>query len=317
MRSLHSLFAASVLAVSTLQAQDSLVFNQQYKGGHRYHQTITTEQEMDMDLGYKKVEQRMSMQLGMAVSVEDLEGAGGQRVTIAYDHTAMSQSAGGQKFSFDSKAPQAANAGPLAALGNIVGREFHVILDSDGAVKEVENYDATMQRLSAGNPNTADMYKKLFSKETVKKMMQQSQLRSGKAVKVGESWPFTSELVMPGIGKMVVSGSYTFAGMMEAEGRKLAKVDAKADITVEVGGADNEKTANLINQMKMKVEEGTMNGTLLYDPAIAFTRDISITQNVTLTAEVPDGSRKSIRLPMKQRVTVKLDEFSAPAPAPK
>jgi hypothetical protein len=169
-----------------------------------------------------------------------------------------------------------------------------------------------MQRLAGGNAATAQIYTQLFKKDTVKRMMQQSALRSppGKPVKPGEAWPFTNELEMPGIGKLVVRGFYTFKGMTERDGMQLAQVEAKADIQVEVAvGGESSKSANLINQMKMKIEEGTMEGTLLYDPAIKFTRDVQLSQRITLSAEIPDGTRKTLRLPMKQNIKMTLDEF--------
>jgi hypothetical protein len=155
------------------------------------------------------------------------------------------------------------------------------------------------------------MYAQLFSKDTVKRMMEQSALRSpsGKPIKAGETWPFSNDLAMPGIGKLTVRGYYTFKKMVERDGRKLAEVDAKADIQVEVGGADADKNATLITQMKMKIEEGTMQGTLFYDPAINFTRDVQLTQNIVLTAQVPDGTQRTLRLPMKQTIQMTLDQF--------
>jgi hypothetical protein len=312
MRSLFLFLISLCLALPASAADDGLIFDQRYKGGNRYHQTVSTEQEMDMDLGYQKVEQRMTMTMGMFAVVEDIPGGAGQRVTISYDRAAMSQSTGNQKFSFDSKEPAAANAGPLSALGALVGREFTVLFDSEGNVKEVENFEATMQRLSGGNPATAQLYAQLFRKDTVKQMMQQSALRSpaGKPVKPGDAWPFTNELQMPGIGKLVVRGFYTYKGMVTQNEKQLAQVEAKAEIQVEVApAAEDEKNKNLISQMKMKVEEGVMEGTLLYDPAIKFTRDVQLTQRITLTAEIPDGTRKTLRLPMKQKIRMTLDEF--------
>jgi hypothetical protein len=312
MRTIFSAFAFVAVLLPGLRAQDTLVFDQRYKSGHRYHQTVTTEQEMDLDLGTQKQEQRTSMTMGIAAVVADGPGGTGKRVTITYDHAAMTQSAGGQKFSFDSKQPAAANAGPLAVLGGIVGREFKVLFDNDDKVVDVEDFEATMQRLSGGNPATAKLYTQLFNKETVKRMMEQSALRSppGKPVKVGEAWPFSNELEMPGIGKLLVTGFYTFKGMMNREGTPLAQVAASASIQIQVGTEPTqEKTATLISQMKMKLEEGLMEGTLLYDPAIKFTRDVRLTQRITLTAEVPDGTRKTLRLPMKQSIQMTLDDF--------
>jgi hypothetical protein len=312
MRHLFYLFLALIAAAPSLHAEDSLVFSQRYKSGFRYHQTITTNQEMDMDLGVRRVQQQMVMSLGMAAEVTDSEKDFGKRVKVSYDKASISQTVDGQKFSFDSSAPDAANAGPLAAFGGIVGREFTIVFDKEDQVREVENFEATMQKLAAGNPAAAALYSQLFSKNTMKRMLDQSALRSppGKPIQKGNAWDFSNEIEMPGIGKLIVRGYYTYLGMEDHDGKRLAKVDAKADIQVEPGNEEGSKTANLINQMNMKVEEGHMEGTLFYDPEIAFTRDVQITQTITLTAVIPDGSRKTIRLPMKQKVHMALDEYS-------
>ena len=289
-----------------------MVFAQRYQTGNHYHQTITTEQHIDMDLGTQKVEQQMSMSLGMIADATESTVDFGKRVKVSYDSAAIQQTVNGQKFSYDSKSPDTANAGPLAAFGAIVGREFTIIFDKEDNVQEVENFEDTIKKLSAGNPSAAALYTQLFSKGTMKNMLQQSALRSppGKPIAVGNAWDFTNELDMPGIGKLMVRGYYTFVGMVNEGGKQLAKVEAKADIEVKVSGDTNDRTGNLITQMNMKIEEGHMQGTLLYDPAIHFTRDVQITQTITLTAVIPDGTRKTIRLPMKQNIHMVLDDFS-------
>lgn len=311
MRISFLILIAFCLARPSPGAAQGVVFDQRYKAGHRYHQTVTTEQEMDMDLGTQKVEQRMTMTLGLMALADDAAN-GGKRVIIAYDRAAMSQSAAGKKYSYDSKEPDTANAGPLAVLGGIVGKEFTVLFDAAGGVVEVENFDATIKRLAAGNPATAQLYTQLFSKDAVKRMMQESALRSpgGRAMKPEETWPLSHEMQLPSIGRLVVRGNYTFKGMKEHEGQQLAEVKAEAQIHMEVVPNEDKNTPNLVNQMKMKVEEGRMEGTLLYDPAIKFTRAAQIVQNITLTATIPDGERRTLRLPMKQRIHMVLDEFA-------
>jgi len=313
MRHLSLLSLGLFAVLAPLCADEPLVFNQRYKSGNRYHQTITTEQQIDMDLGAQQVHQQMSMALGMAAEVTDSEKDFGKRVKVSYDKATISQTVNGQKFAFDSSAPNAANAGPLAAFGGIVGREFTIIFDKEDQVREVENFESTMQKLAAGNPAAAALYTQLFNKSTMKRMLEQSALRSpaGKPIAKGNAWDFSNELEMTGIGKLVVRGFYTYVGMEEHNGKQMAKVEAKAEIQVEPSNnEEGNKTSNLINQMNMKVEEGHMGGILYYDPEINFTRDVNITQNITLTATIPDGSRKTIRLPMKQTVRMVLDDFS-------
>jgi hypothetical protein len=311
-RPLLFVFAA---LVTHLCGADGVVFQQAYKPGHTYHQTMTMKQEMEMDLGEQKMDRQVSTTMGMRAVVTPHENARSKRVAIKYDSVQASVSGGGQKFSFDSKAPEAAaNAGPLAAYGKIVGQEFKVVFDEDENVTDVEELDATIQNLAGNDPASAQIYQQLFNKDSVKRMMQQAALRSpaGRPVTKGGSWPFAQELELPGLGKLTIRGFYTYKGDVDRQGVKCAEVKAAAEITMDTtlqAGAEDEAAIRL-KQMDLKIKEGRMDGTLYYDPEIGFTRQIEVTHTITLTGKIPDGSGKAIRLPMKQTISMLLDGFS-------
>ena len=310
-RPLLLLFAA---LVSRLSGADGVVFQQAYKPGHTYHQTMTMKQEMEMDLGEQKLNRQVSTTMGMQAVVTPHENARSKRVAIKYDSVQASAVDGERKVSFDSKAPDAAaNSGQLAAYGKIVGQEFKVVFDEDENVTDVEDLDATIQKLAGDDPASAQVYQQLFNKDSVKRMMQQSALRSpaGRPVTKGGSWAFAQELELPGLGKLTIRGFYTYKGDVDRNGVKCAEVKAAAEITMDALLADPENEAAMrLKQMDLKIKEGRMDGTLYYDPEIAFTRQIEVTHNITLTGKIPDGSGKAIRLPMKQTISMLLDGFS-------
>lgn len=311
-------FAAFAIAFTARGlAADSLVFDQGYRPGHTYHQTMTMRQEMEMDLGAAKMERQVSTTMGMLAVVKPHENGRSKRVAIQYDSIQASVTADGQKFSFDSKALDTANAGPLQAYGKIVGQEFKVVFDEEDNVTDVEQIDATVQKLAARDPETAQLYQQLFNREAVKRMMQQSALKSppGKPVNKGGSWPFSQELALPGLGKLSIRGFYTYVGDVVRDGVKLAEVKAAAEVSMDTtpqAGAEDEAAARL-QQMQLKIEQGKMEGTLYYDAEIDFTRKIEVNHNITLTGKIPDGSGKSLRLPMKQTITMVLDRFEKTA----
>lgn len=313
---LCSLAFSIALAVSAVGAE-GVAFHQQYKVGQSYHQTITMEQEMAVESAAPRMEQRTSTTMGLAVAVRAHEDGHSRRAAMRYDRAVMGMESGGQKFSYDSQNPSAVNAGPLAAFGRVVGQEFRVIFDEADAVKEVENSAAIVTGLAGADVNNAQLFEQLFNKDAVVRMMQQSALRSpgGKTVLLGGSWPFRTEVVMPAIGKLFIEGSYTFKQMTDVGGVACAEVEAKATISIQTTSSEREtaKADRLIEQMAMKVEQGTLEGRLMYDPALGFCRSVQMVQNVTLTAKVPDGSGATLRMPMKQTVSMVLDS-AGPTP---
>ncbi len=313
MRLLRSLVISFTALAANALAADGIVFDQAYKPGHTYHQTMTMKQEMEMDMGSIKMDRQVSTTMGMLAKATLHENGRSKRVAIQYDSIQASVAGDGQKFSFDSKTPDAANAGPLQAYGKIVGQEFKVVFDENQNVTDVEQLEATVQNLAGSDPASAQMYQQLFNKDAVKRMMQQSALKSppGKPVNKGGSWPFSQELDLPGLGKLSIRGFYTYVGDVEREGRKLAQVKAAAEVTMDTtanAGADDE-AAQRLQQMALKIEEGKMDGTLYYDTEIGFTREIEVGHKITLTGKIPDGSGKLLRLPMKQSITMVLDKF--------
>lgn len=314
---LRALAFSISLTVGAVGAE-GVAFHQQYKVGQSYHQTITMQQEMAVESAAPRMEQRTSTTMGLAVTVTAHEDGHSRRAAMRYDRAVMGMESGEQKFSYDSQNPDAVNAGPLAAFGRVVGQEFRVIFDEADAVKEVENSAAIVAGLAGADVNNAQLFEQLFNKGAVVRMMQQSALRSpgGKTVLAGDSWPFRTEIVMPAIGKLLIVGSYTFKQMQDVGGVACAVVEAKAAISIQTTNSEKEtaKADRLIEQMAMKVEQGTLEGHLLYDPALGFCRNVQMVQKVTLTAKVPDGSGATLRMPMKQTVSMVLDSVG---PTPK
>ncbi len=316
MRKLILLF--TILAAASAPAADAIIFNQQYLPENTYHQTVTMEQDMDMDLGASRVQRKTNTAMGFtAVVAPQQEGVRTKRVTVQYDRTVMGMSDGQNKFSFDSQSPGAANAGPLAAIGRIIGHEFNVVFDEEENVLDVEKIEQTLQILAGTDPKSSQLYKQIFNRDAIKRMMQQSPLRSprGIAMKPGDTWPFSNELPLPGIGRLVIRGNYTFKQMTERKigenSIQCAEVTAKADINVDtlVKEMAGEKAVALMQQMNLKVHEGKMEGTFYYDPAIHFPREISMTQSVVISAKIPNGPDQGMRLPMKQTIGMTLDSF--------
>ena len=59
-------------------------------------------------------------------------------------------------------------------------------------------------------------------------------------------------------------------------------------------------------QMRLKVNDSAMTGTIFFDPAISFPRALSMSQSLTIDAKVPDGTANVIKMPMRQTLSVRL-----------
>jgi hypothetical protein len=115
---------------------------------------------------------------------------------------------------------------------------------------------------------------------------------------------------MPGVGHLVIKGTYTFDRMTNKDERPLAEVSAEATVTlrpapITKNGAEN-PDASLMKQMEMRIEEGKMTAKLVYDPAIDFTTDAQAEQSFVISAKLPDGSGRVVSIPMTQKVGMKL-----------
>ena len=66
--------------------------------------------------------------------------------------------------------------------------------------------------------------------------------------------------------------------------------------------------------MNLKLDGSTLTGSILFDPAISFPRELNITQTINITAKIPDGTANVIKMPIKQTISVKLVEMSEVRP---
>jgi hypothetical protein len=157
-------------------------------------------------------------------------------------------------------------------------------------------------------------YRELFGKDAMKTIIEQSMLRppAGRTPKPGESWPLAREITVPGLGKLTMTGSYKFVGMSDFEGHQCAEIAVDASMTNEpppqavLDLQDNDQFDTLSWQMRLKLEESSVKGTIHFDPAISFPRNTTITQSLSVKAKIPDGTADKIDMPFKQTITVKL-----------
>lgn len=305
---------------------DSVEIRQKYKIGSRYLQQVTVTQESSVSTGQtnSSTKTNVAFDLESTASAHNEDSKRGVSVAVRYTKIAMSVDHNGLQFRADSTGEvDTKTVGPLHMIPGIVGRGYTALIDENGTVQSVNEAVPFVNLLSANlGPQTIRTYRDLFSPEAIKQLIDRTTLRSPKGVglKPGESWPLSQEIPMPGLGKLLVSGTYKFVKMTDFEGSQCAEIAVSATIGIVPPGpaqldlSDGDGFNTLSRQMRLKINDSTMTGTIFFDPAISFPRGLNISQALTIDAKVPDGTNDAIKMPMKQSISVKLVEMADVVP---
>lgn len=305
----HIIPVAALLftAATPLHAQ-TVEIKPQWQVGKKFTQTVQMDQASTIALGDQKMEQKVGMTMDATMAVTAHENGKHKRVTIKYTRVAMDMNMAGQAIKYDSAKPEDTAADPLGlgkSFGVFIGKEVKLILDEKDDVLDVENLDAIIKEMTAVNP-MASMFGQMFSKDTMKNMMRQSSLYAspGKPVKAGDSWPFVFAVAMPPLGKISMDGKYTMKGMSDRGGAKCAELTVAAKLAIETGapGAAGSPGAGGpdLQSLGISAKDGTMVGTLWFDPALGICREAQFTQEINLKMKNPQKPDESIEIPMKQ-----------------
>ncbi len=305
-RPLASTFAI-VLAASSAFAADTVTLKQQWQVGKSYSQTMTMDQSTSITMGETKMDQKMNMVAEMTSKVTKREDGKGKRIAIKYDRMVMNTEMAGQKMTIDSSKP-AAEAGPMGnPFAAFTGKEIKMLLDENDKVTDFENFDEIAKAAGGGNPMTSAF----LNKESISRTVEQSALQAlpTKPVSAGESWPFSVEMPLAGVGKGDVKGTYTYKGTKPHDGVPCAEIAVDAKINFDMSEAANAKPGaapNPMAAMGMKIENGTMTGTIWFDNALGMARGSELQQKMTMTMKNPVKPDESMSLPMKQNISTKL-----------
>ena len=303
--------AAALLACAApLFAADAVELKQRWIAGKQYFQTMQSTQGTSIDMGAQKVEQKTTTTMEMSLAVRAHEDGARKRVTIKYERVAMNMEMNGQKMGFDSAKPGEGTdpLGLAKTLGATVGKELKVLLTATDDIGEVENYDEFVKNFPASPIPGMDM-SKMFTKESMGQMMKQGALQAmpGKPVAPGDTWPFTTAVDLPQMGKVAVKGTYTFKGMVDHEGVPCAEITTVGEISLDMAKADPSSPAGAaLSQLGMKVEGGTLKGTVWFDPKLGFARDAQLTQEMSMTIKNPTDPTATLKVPLKQEISTKL-----------
>jgi len=303
--------ALIVTSGSSLWAADTVELKQQWLVGKKYYQKTQTTQTSEIAIQGQKIEQSVSTTMELSQAVRQHENGKDKRLTLRYDRVAMDMSMAGQKISFDSSKPGEGNdpIGLGKSLGKIAEKELHILLNDKDQITALENYDEFVKDLGASGVPGMDM-SKMFNKEAVSQMMKGTALQTmpGRPIKVGDSWPFSSEIELPQLGKVSVKGNYTLKSIGAHDGVNCAEIASDATIGLDFGGDPAKQGASGLSQLGMKVEGGSLKGTIWFDPKLGFTRDAQLQQEMTMTMKNPADPSATLSVPIKQTISAKLEK---------
>ncbi len=306
------LFLALVLTVaSSLDTwAQNVEIKQRWVAGKKYFQTLQTLQQTSFTVGPQKMEQAMKMTMEVTVAVRAHEDGQRKRLTMRYDRVAAEMKVNGQEMSYDS-AKAGDSPDPMGfgkTMGATVGKELIMLVDAQDQVTEIENYEEFIKQLGSSPVPGMDP-RQMYSRAALTQMLKQGALMAlpPQAVAPGETWPFVNEIILPQIGKIGVRGTYTFKGLADHGGVPCAEIATEATLSMDLAASTEPgAAASPLAQMKMKVTDGTLRGTVWFDPALGQARDAQLVQEMTVSMQNPTDPGATITVPMKQNISTTL-----------
>jgi hypothetical protein len=289
-------------------AAETVEIQPHWLAGKKYYESLKTDQESSFDVNGKKMTQSTSMSIDLTMTVSPHQDGQPKRMTIRYERMAMDVDFNGQKMGFDSAKP-GESGDPLnlsKTMGATVGQELKVVFNDKDEIAEIENYDEFVQHFGTGVTPGFDP-KKMFSKDSLREMMKQGALRAapGKPVGVGDTWDFNNQIDLPQLGKVAVKGTYTVKGIGDHDGFRCAEIQMDGQISMDIA-EPKEGPASPFSELGMKVSNGSLHGPVWFDPQLGMARGSQLVQELTVSMKNPADPTKSIDIPMKQNISMKL-----------
>lgn len=246
-----------------------------FKAGDKLDLALVQEMAMEMNVLGMEVKTNMDMEMTMAWDVTAADKAKGTYdITQTFKRMKMTMEAPAPlgKISFDSdakEAPEGLAASIYEAIKPLIGAKFMLTLDGTGKVSKVSVDEETKKAFEA-NPQLSQF----LSEDSLKSVLSQAgALLSEKPVKSGDSWDFNAE-VKSQVGVMKMDGTNTLAGLIERDGRKLAKIDLESTIDLTPEGP-----------IKIALKEQEAKGSLLFDIAAGRLAESTMVQKMTMGIE--------------------------------
>jgi hypothetical protein len=303
-------FSALLLTTGFASAADAVDFKPQWLVGKRYYQQSKMNQESTISIGAQKMEQKVTMSSETVITVTAHEDGQHKRLNMKYGRIAMEMDMNGQKMAFDSAQPDAAGdaAGIGKILGSMAGKEVQVVLDKQGKVTDIENVEAMTAALDQAGPVGAQ-FKGMFSKDYFAQTIEQASIHNQPPgpVQPGATWPLDFEMNLPQVGRVKMTGTYTFQKMAEHGGVPCAQVASTGKLEMDINpNVAGDEAGSMLKKLGFAFSGGEITSTTWFDPKLGTTRGAEINQTMTMRMNNPTNAGESMIIPITQKVTMDL-----------
>ena len=267
MKSLSLAAAVSILATPCVAlAQDAgpVQLKSKLTPGKTYKYRTDMDMSTDSPLGGdEKMSTKMSMDMGMAVA--EAEGDN-KLVTTKFDRVRMEMNMAGQAMVYDSTDKTKQSPLLKTAFAGIADKEFKAVYDKNNKFVKMEGDGGAAGALGGMGIN----------KDQVEQML--TQLTDygfpERELKPGEKWDHTQAANMGQMGKMEIDMQFTYKGMTDHEGHKVAEID----YTGSVGGEAGAEGA------LVSFKDSKLYGKMYFDPELGAVRKSTMQMDMTMVA---------------------------------
>ena len=206
--------------------------------------------------------------------------AGGVKMNATYQKVAVRLRNRLLSTAYDSDDSSGNSGGALGSLRGLIGKNFSLLIEPDGEVREITGLDTLQRNLERDNSAepmagaTASFVQKVVSDKAMRGMMNESfHIYPAAAVRIGDTW-VNERRASSSIGELVLQNTYRLTDIKNG----IASINVTARIA-----SDSSQKSDLAGELKgVKIDlKGALNGTLAVEVATGMLREYKTRQQLT------------------------------------
>jgi len=234
--------------------------------------------------------QQVAQQMVMRMEAGEPDEQGRQTVRISFASFKQTARAGGRTMTYDSEAPPEDPPGPIARrLAPLLDVTIAVTVDREGQAVDADGLDALWDRLAEANPKAAEVFvemKKSLGDDAIRQMMNRQQgMNPPRAVGVGDTWSFDTEMGVPVVGLAKLKYDCRVMKISETPEGTIVEVALDGSIRQTPG----EEPVEAPGGGRIQSLDVDQKGTLELVAETGLTRKTHLTQHTTFDLSVPAG----------------------------
>jgi hypothetical protein len=284
----------------TAPAEDKIDLRWKFEKDKKFYQQMTTKTNQQMKVMGMDVSQTQDQTFYFSWELKEQDKDNNTVLLQRIEGVTLAIDIAGNKITYDSANPTAANTTLADFFKQLVGTEFKLTLDKDMKVTKIEGRDEFLKKLGQANQTMEPLLKKVLNEDALKQMADPSfGMVPGKPVARGESWTRESRLNLGPIGNYKNSYKYT---LEKVEGDK-ANVKVECKLTYEPPTDAGEGLPFKIKSAKLESKEA--GGTIVFDvkKGQLDKQDLKIRLEGELEIEI-SGTTTKVELKQDQTTTI-------------